>query len=657
MKANVETDVIETDKIAKQVETLLNDQDFVVPDDSGRFFTLKRNPVSTGSFLWVLVSTNEAHDVKGYFQKYFLRPDDQILDFELKKRTKGGRLEFNAVINLSLTTLPPFTPYEERHSLHHQNTWEVYPLKITTDEANQPLTGLTQQEGAPNYVRNFQNAQEAHHSTLQKLISVRPPLATGFKAMHKSSDPFNMTCTRLFVHKECFVCHTTEHSFSECPNRLCQICGKKGPNHDEARCPERCTCGGKKAHKKEKCPNKLAPINKKRQRESTAPKKANNNPPDQFQAVQGKSRAGNAKTPNPGRQNLLSKHAAPQQSAPQKQRNLFEVLPQEIPSQDNTRDPPLLILTKADNNTQETLFGVASTSQQSENTNTPTDMDTMSDSEQFSDAEGTPTEVDFPMSNPEDRLTSVDTPSNTQSSSTPPQPEERNQTLTDKETMSFVGTLPSQGVFRNQKDAAPKASSQPTPSPFSSLGTLPNQSIFDGASAPQTPKNHPESLLKETMSSIGPLPSFSTATAGQRNPPNEQTQGNESSAQKAPDSQSSMSSIGSLPNQSFVAAHRIATSGEKSTVTTPKSSPARTAQLNRGFHPDMGSKDGAVLSPPSGVNSQGASPREVPPTTPVSKTRKAGSLPSTPVRDGIASRLRSATRQKSDLGKTPERDK
>lgn len=257
--------VIDEDSVSKRISEILTEKDLFLPDDSGRFFNLRRNPVTLTNFLWVTVRyTSDLENCKTFYARNFLLPEDVILEWRVNNTPpRQGLLEADVIIQLSLNRIPPKFIRGLTRELHAQKQWEEHPVAM--------LNGIqiVQIENPKDHAEaRLAESLEQLRATCTMFMERRAMATqTNFLSRPRKANEqaFYMTSHVVFCHRFCHVCGTTDHSYSECTNRECKICRDPMANHPASRCPEACQCGVKAVpHRPERCRNGNAPGAKKR---------------------------------------------------------------------------------------------------------------------------------------------------------------------------------------------------------------------------------------------------------------------------------------------------------------------------------------------------------------------------------------------------------
>ncbi|KAL6018958.1 hypothetical protein ACNR90_000089 [Candidozyma auris] len=124
--------VIDEDSVSKRISEILTEKDLFLPDDSGRFFNLRRNPVTSTNFLWVTVRyTSDLENCKTFYARNFLLPEDVILEWRVNNTPpRQGLLEADVIIQLSSNRIPPKFIRGLTRELHAQKQWEEHPVAM-----------------------------------------------------------------------------------------------------------------------------------------------------------------------------------------------------------------------------------------------------------------------------------------------------------------------------------------------------------------------------------------------------------------------------------------------------------------------------------------------------------------------------------------------
>lgn len=67
-------------------------------------------------------------------------------------------------------------------------------------------------------------------------------------------DFLEMTSVVKFCYQYCNICHSTDHSLTNCEKKGCRLCLSK--NHPFWKCTQRCKCGKRPHHLEKSCPNR-----------------------------------------------------------------------------------------------------------------------------------------------------------------------------------------------------------------------------------------------------------------------------------------------------------------------------------------------------------------------------------------------------------------
>lgn len=225
-----------------------------IENEPARFFELQEVPVTAGRFLWARVYYRKGKALKKaakHYKMYFLQPADELTLFEESGSLSIDGRQFivaNAIVDVALKKVP--NKYAIASVL--LTNLEYYGEKAICDNP-QPETDAIRfysqhsKETAAELARyEDENFKDCYASKLEKLKGMRPN--------KQLTDFTEMTSVVKFCHQYCNICHSTEHSLTNCEKKGCKLCLNK--NHLVWKCTNRCKCGKGAHHLKKNCPSK-----------------------------------------------------------------------------------------------------------------------------------------------------------------------------------------------------------------------------------------------------------------------------------------------------------------------------------------------------------------------------------------------------------------
>lgn len=197
-------------EVIADINELLLDLQFVKSLTPDLIHEFKECTSTRDNYLWAKILYKPTPRAQELFKYGFLHPSDEILSWNEGPMVRHRWQLADVEIQLGLEMTPP--------------------KRTIVDRVRR---NLERDLGAA-----------THKKKLKAVVGYMSKM----KPYRKISDPFDMSCVVKFCYQFCAFCHTTDHTFQDCPRKGCYVCGND--YHSRANCPE--VLKQKQAEKKER---------------------------------------------------------------------------------------------------------------------------------------------------------------------------------------------------------------------------------------------------------------------------------------------------------------------------------------------------------------------------------------------------------------------
>lgn len=214
-------------KLQIVIEELLLSKLFTV-DEYSEFSVQKLSKAQFGIIVGIVTNLRTANG-RDHFEKYFLRPDDEVLEWNPFPCDHYNYERHTVIIKLGLSKIPSTKLmqelwYQKRATQQAElNPWEAWRDLCRVDESAAKLSSKID-----DVIKNAELLNNALN-----VLATRQ-LRAGYNYVN---DNTQMHFQLRFALQHCHLCKTISHSSNDCFKLGCDICGSK--SHSKVRCSQR----------------------------------------------------------------------------------------------------------------------------------------------------------------------------------------------------------------------------------------------------------------------------------------------------------------------------------------------------------------------------------------------------------------------------------